>query len=232
MPYAEIGIGQASTFAKPGYYNTFLKEQPGAGLFASIGLGKQLDDLKVTTSIGLQRFEYSVHVYSAKTYYEGQTASYLTGHLSYESPLFDSSRWQHSKLTTQFVYGNFALGVEKSYGQNLAFGLIVRNNFLIDYYDDEELQHWTPSDSVLGWPSYDYHIDYSGPIGRSVRGVRRYQATGELRAAYRVRRQHVKADLGLNAMLSINSITSKKPTTTYLRHIGLFARIYFLPKKF
>jgi hypothetical protein len=227
LPYAEIGLGQVNTFATPGYYNSKLDERPAPGVIFSVGLGKQVDDLKFTTSVGLQTFDFSKRIAAKKTYVEGQTASYLPGRLSYESSLFDSANWFNSEFSTQFIYANLALGVEKNYGDHFSFGLIIRNSFLVDYYDVEIMSYRTGSDSF-----FRYETEWSDELGRSVRGVRRYQAIGELRGAVRVRRQNIKVDLGLNAMLSINSVTSRKPETTYLRHVGAFARFYILPKTF
>lgn len=232
LPYIEIGLGQTNTFAKPGYYNTFVKEKPLMAPNVAVGLGKQLDDLKFTTAIGIQFFDFSANIYSRKTYIEGQTASYFNGHRSYDSPQFDTSVWYRSEFDTEFIYSNLILGVEKSYGQHFSFGFLLRNNFLIGYFDDEIQYNFLEVDTGMG-PSIVYSFnERSDFLGRSVRGIRRYQAMAEIRGSYRIRRQNLKADVGLNAMLSINSVSSKKPTTTYLRHIGLFTRFYILPKQF
>jgi hypothetical protein len=221
LPFVEAGFGQTHTLATGGFFNTISKESPRPGGYISIGLAKQLDDLKFVSSIGFQQFNFQDIITSPKNYIEGRRLNYFENTHLFPGG-FDTAYWNSSRNVVRLGYAVFSLGVEKNVGPNLIVGVNLKNNFLVDYLDYEEMYYWYgQSESYL-----------QTSLVRETRAMRTYQAVIEIRSALQVRRERLKADYGINMMVSLNSATKKVPTTTYLRHIGAYARFYILPSEF
>jgi hypothetical protein len=221
LPFVEGGLGQSKTLATGGFFNTKSDERPEIGGYISIGLAKQLDDLKFISSIGYQQFNFRDVVTSREKYIDGRRVDYFENTHLFPGG-FDTAYWSSTQNIAKLGFVSFSLGVEKNVGPNIIVGVNLKNNFLVRYYDSEDMYYW-----------YGPKVTYlHTSLDRQTRGMRTYQPVVELRSAFQVRREKLKADYGINMMVSLSSATKEIPNTTYLRHIGAYARFFILPKEF
>lgn len=206
------------------FYGLDARKQYGNGAYLSLGLAKQLADLKFAVSLGYKSQSYGAILYGAKEHFSTVNTVYLD-RSTYPMPTFDrDSIYAESRYYTDFSSAQLNLTVERRFANWYTIGFGLQNDFVIQYSDTQVLRY----QEVIDYRFVGDEITIGVP--QEYRGFRNYQLGATAFIGRQIRRDKLKMDWGLTASTTLTSITKRIPESGYIQYFGFYTRLYFIPK--